>query len=63
MFVAAEVPLDVSFPAAAARFANLALGATVERDREPPMMGTSDGRQRSLGMANPHIGESGRIAS
>jgi hypothetical protein len=31
MFVAAEVPLDVSFPAAAARFANLALGGLLTR--------------------------------
>ena len=31
MFVAAEVPLDLSFPAAAARFANLALGGLLTR--------------------------------
>jgi hypothetical protein len=31
MFVAAEVPLDVSFPAAAARFANLAVGGLLTR--------------------------------
>ena len=31
MFVAAEVPLDLSFPAAAARFANLARGGLLTR--------------------------------